>query len=125
MTQYCANPNCSGRKRDGVAPEFMDYVSACVDCQGPLMRGSAPDDVHEKPRFTDYETIFLASNPVQAHVVRGLIEAEGIVVYLKGEVLSSALGELPVTVQQVEVQVPVEYALRGREIVGLFEGSQG
>jgi len=89
------------------------------------MRGSAPDDVHEEPRFTEYETIFVASDPVQAHVVRGLVEAEGIVVYLKGEALSSALGELPVTVQQVEVQVPVESALRGREIVRRFEKLPG
>jgi hypothetical protein len=86
------------------------------------MRGSAPEDVHEEPRFTEYETIFIAGDPVQAHLVRGIVEAEGIIVYLKGEALASALGELPATVRQVEVQVPVESASRGRLIVSRFEG---
>ena len=72
------------------------------------MRGVAPDDPNEAPRFHEFRTVFIASDAVQAHLVRGLIEAEGIRVYLKGEVLSSAIGELPMTVKQVEVQVEVE-----------------
>ena len=121
MTQHCANPECPGLERDRIAPEFVDAMTACVDCGGPLMRGAAPDDPHETPSFTDYVTVFIASDPVQAHLVRGLIEAEGITVYLKGEALTSALGELPVTVKQVEVQVPREDRVRALELAARFE----
>jgi len=125
MTQHCANPDCPGLERDGVAPEFVDRMTVCIDCGGRLMRGVAPDDVHERPGFTDYVTIFIAADPVQAHLVRGLIEAEDITCYLKGEALTSALGELPATVKQVEVQVPREDRERGLAVAARFERPSG
>ena len=125
MTQHCANPDCPGLRRDGVAPEFVDEMMACIDCGGRLMRGAAPDDTHETPRFTDYVTVFIAMDPVQAHLVRGVIEAEDITVYLKGEALTSALGELPATVEQIEVQVPKEDKERALAVAARFEKPAG
>jgi hypothetical protein len=123
MTRYCANPICPGLERDGVAPEYVDSVAHCVDCGLPLMLGAAPEDAHEPPQFTDYATVFIAADPVQAHIVRGLIEAEGLVVFLKGEGLTGALGELPATVRQIEVQVPEEDRERARALVLRFEAA--
>jgi hypothetical protein len=125
MTQHCANPDCPGLERDGVAPEFVDEMKVCIDCGGRLMRGAAPDDEHQRPTFTDYVTVFIAADPVQAHLVRGVIEAEDIPVYLKGEALTSALGELPVTVKQVEVQVPMEDRDRALAVAARFEKPAG
>lgn len=122
MTKHCANPNCPGLARDSVAPEFVDHIEVCVDCGGSLMRGSAPQDPAERIGYKDFQTVFVAANVVQAHLVRGLIEVEGIDVYLKGEALSPAIGELPVDVTQVEVQVPALDRERAREIAMRFEG---
>lgn len=123
MTRHCANPECPALARDGAAAEYVDRVVRCLDCGEQLMRGPAPEDPAEPARFTDYQTVFIASDPVQAHLVRGLIEAEKIVVYLKGESLASAVGELPVTVKQVEVQVSADERERALEIVHRFEAS--
>jgi hypothetical protein len=122
MTRHCPNPSCPGLARDGVAPEFVDGVGVCLDCGGSLMAGMAPDDPPEPPDYNDFRTVFIAADVVQAHLLRGLIEAEGIIVYLKGESLRSAIGELPVDVTRLEVQVPVEDRERGRAIAMRFEG---
>ena len=121
MTKHCADPECPGRIRDGVAPEFRDDVERCLDCGSTLMRGAAPVDPPERPRFVDLRTVLFASDAVQAHLVRGLIEAEQIRVYLKGEALSSAIGELPATVRQIEVQVAAADFDNARRIVMQFE----
>lgn len=125
MTRYCPHPECPGRARDGVPPEFVDRVSRCVDCGGSLMLGSAPNDPPEPARPETYRTVFIAADPVQAHLVRNLVEAEGIIVYLKGERLAGAIGELPTTVRQVEVQVPTGDFERARQAVMCFEGPPG
>jgi Putative prokaryotic signal transducing protein len=123
MTKHCANPACPAIARDGISPEFRDEVEACIDCGGSLMSGAAPDDPGEKPRFSEFRTVFIASDVIQAHLVGGLIESEGIRVYLKGESLSSAIGELPPNVAQIEVQVGVEDWERARLITMRFESS--
>ena len=122
MTKHCANPECPGRARDGVAPEFVGHLQACLDCGGTLMRGAAPRDPGEPVDYEEFRTVFIAADVVQAHLVGGLIEAEGIGVYLKGEALSPAIGELPIDVTRVEVQVPESDRARAREIAMRFEG---
>jgi len=52
----------------------------------------------------------------QAHLVRGVLEGEGIPVSIRGEALMGALGELPTTMLDVEVRVPPEFAFRAREL---------
>ena len=86
------------------------------------MGGRAPNDPHEGPEYSDYRTVFIASDAIQAHLVKGLIESEKIRVYLLGEALAGAVGELPATVMQIEVQVPSEDYLEAREIALRFEG---
>lgn len=121
MTQHCANPDCPGLARDGFAPEFVDGVVVCLDCGATLMRGAAPDDPPQPREFIELCTVFIGADAVQAHLVRGLLEAEGIQVHLKGEALPSAIGELPVDVARLEVQVPSEDRERARSVVQRFE----
>ena len=45
-------------------------------------------------------------NLLQAHTWKGLLEACGIEVQLKGEALLGGIGELPVDLQNVELWVP-------------------
>lgn len=124
MTKHCPNPDCPGLARDGAVGEFVDALEACLDCGGGLMRGAAPRDAPECPEFSDLETVFIAGDLVQGHLVRGRIEAEGIRAYVKGEPLVGALGELPRDVVAVEVQVAAEDREAARAIALIFEGAR-
>lgn len=124
MARHCPNSYCPGLARDGTAPEFVDSIERCTDCGGRLMRGPSPDDPPETPRPEPLRTVFIAADAVQAHLVRGAIEADEIYVFLKGEALVSAIGELPVNVRQVEVQVAESDFDRARGIALRFEGAR-
>lgn len=41
--------------------------------------------------------VYVAKNPLEAHFVKGLLEAEGIEAFVRGEYLFGARGEVPVT----------------------------
>lgn len=65
--------------------------------------------------------IYKAENPIEAHLIRGLLEAEAIPVRLSGEALVGAIGELPTDVGQLEVLVPRGYSVRARGLVQAYE----
>ncbi len=123
MRKYCPNPNCAGLIRDGVVAEFVDRVQACLDCGSQLLVGESLPDPDPALEFHDLETVFIAANVVQGHLVAGAIEAEGIPVYIKGEMLSGAVGELPADTHQVEIQVPLGRVEQARTVARRFEGS--
>ena len=89
------------------------------------MSGLRQPDHELALEYNDLQTVFIAANPVQGHVLASAIEAEGIPVYIKGEMLTGAVGELAADVLRVEVQVPVERADRAREIAMRFEVGSG
>lgn len=121
MTKHCPNEECPGRRRDGVIPEFVDALDRCLDCGTRLVKGVGFAEPPPPLEFAPLRTVFIASGLVQGHLVRGMLEAEGIRVHLKGEALRSAIGELPPDVMQVEVQVPIGDEDRALEIVRCFE----
>ncbi len=43
------------------------------------------------------QRVYTARHPIDAHLVRGLLEAEGIPAEVRGEVLFGARGEIPMT----------------------------
>ena len=122
MAQHCPNPDCVGLARDGSVAEYNDRLGRCLDCGARLVSGEFQPDRELGLEFNDLQTVFIAANVVQGHLVAGSIEAEGIPVYIKGEMLQGAVGELSADVHQVEVQVPVERALHARQIAMRFEG---
>lgn len=67
--------------------------------------------------------IYRAANAIEAHLIRGLLEADAIPVRLSGELLIGAIGELPADVAQVEVLVPRGFAVRARGIAQTYEDS--
>lgn len=122
MARHCPNPLCEGLARDGIVAEYEDSVSTCLDCGTRLIAGVAIAEPDERAlEFNDLRTVFVATGPVQGQLVAGLIEAVGIPVYVKGEALLGAIGELAADVQQVEVQVPFERFDDARLIVDRFE----
>jgi len=102
--------------------EFRDRVESCLDCGSALVRGERPGALEPAVEFVELVTIFIASDLSQGQVVASAIEAAGIPVFVKGELLQGAVGELPPAVSQVEVQVPIERAEFAREIAMIWEG---
>ena len=68
-----------------------------------------------------FERVYRAANATEAHVIRGFLEQYGIKVRLLGEGLSSGLGELPVDVIEVEIQVPAGYCQLARQLIDEYE----
>ena len=122
MVKHCPNQECAGLARDGSIAEFVDALDECLDCGVRLVAGPGETDVELGLEFNVLQTVFIAANGAEGHVVAGTIEAEGIPVYIKGEMLQGGVGELSALEYQVEIQVPVERAERAREIAMRFEG---
>ena len=120
--KHCPNVECAGLARDGSIAEFVESLKECVDCGTRLVAGPGEIDPEIGLEFNELKTVFIAANATEGHVVAGTIEAEGIPVYIKGEMLLGGVGELPTLDVQVEVQVPVERAERARELAMRFEG---
>ena len=70
-----------------------------------------------------WSVVYRAGNPIEAHLVRGLLEDHAIPVRLSGEALVGAIGELPADVAQVEVLVPRGFSVRARGLVQNYEES--
>ena len=124
MVKHCPNQECAGLARDGCVAEYVDALVECIDCGTRLVSGHGERDLDPALEFNALQTVFIAANSTEGHVVAGAIEAEGIPVYIKGEMLQGAVGELSALEYQVEIQVPIERADRAREIAMRFEGRQ-
>ena len=121
MVKHCENQDCTGLARDGTVAEFVDALTECLDCGTELVSGPAPAEPDLGLEFNPLKTVFIAGHATHGHVVAAAIESEGIPVYIKGEMLQGAVGELPSLAYQVEIQVPVERADQAREIAIRFE----
>lgn len=112
--KYCPNVECEHLIRNGIAAEFLDKADRCSDCRGELSEGEAPRP--EPPVYRELVTVYEADRGDQAHLIKAVLANEGIPVHVSGESLLGAMGELPLTMQPVRVQVPPEFAKRAREL---------
>jgi hypothetical protein len=77
------------------------------------------------------QIIYEAANTIEANLLKGLLEQEGIEIFVNGEYLSGGIGELPVSgiitlsveeddmakaIKIIEAYEKGEYALSGEEI---------
>jgi hypothetical protein len=66
--------------------------------------------------------IYDASDVIEAHIVRGLLEADGIEAYVGGHYLQGGVGEL--TAQNfATIHVIDEHAERARRVIGEYENN--
>lgn len=66
--------------------------------------------------------VYLARDPADAHLVRGVLESEGIDAVVQGEALWSARGELPLTAESApSVWVAGENHERARGLIEEYE----
>ena len=112
--KHCPNPDCESLVRYGTIGEFLDDTEVCPDCGAALAHGEAP--APDPPVYRELQTIYRAADGTHAHMIRVALEAQDIPVHIAGEALMGAVGELPATMLQVEVQVPPAFAKRARSI---------
>jgi len=113
--KHCPSPSCDHLARHGLVSEFLDEVDVCSDCGSALAPGEAPEVQGESPAFRELVTIYRAADSIRAHLLKGVLQSEGIPVDISGEALMGAVGELPVTMLDVEVKVPPEFAVQARQ----------
>ncbi len=69
------------------------------------------------------QIVYRAANLSDAHLIRQLMEAEGIPVFVQGEFLQGAVGELPANTE-ILVHAPDEHVGAARAIVHDWESSE-
>jgi hypothetical protein len=120
--RHCPNPSCEHFLRYGTIAEFRATIEVCSDCGTTLVGGEAPQPSPAK--FRELVTVYKASDGIRAHLLRSVLEGEDIDVFIRGEALLGAVGELPATLLDVEVQVPPESAVRARELALQWESDR-
>lgn len=63
--------------------------------------------------------VYEAENIIDAHLVKGVLEQAGLPVYIRGEYLTGAIGELPVA-GLVAVCVPTICEVEARQVLADF-----
>ena len=112
--KHCPNESCEYLARTGWQAEFVDAIEVCSDCGASLAAGDASPAA--PPTRDELVTIYQTNDQVQAHLVRFRIEEAGIPVHIAGESLQGAMGELPLMMLSIRVQVPASAALEARRI---------
>ena len=112
--KHCASSDCQHLRRYGSIAEFLDSIDICSDCGSELVPGPAPQASWTEPR--ELATIYSTDSGVNAHILKSVLEAQGIPVVIVGEPLGAAIGELPIPFGQILVQVPPEHSTRAREL---------
>lgn len=123
--KHCPGEGCEHRISFGRAAEFLDSVEVCSDCGSLLRDGEAPPEAEPAVEYRELITVYETNDQVQAHIIRCLLEAQQIPVHIGGEALQGAMGEIPLTMLSIRVQVPVEHARQAREIALASEDASG
>jgi len=118
--KHCPNQDCEHLARYGRASEFLDVVEVCSDCGAFLVVGEPPPP--PQLEYQELATVYETNDRVQAHLIRSVLEDAGVPAHVSGDALQGALGEIPVTMLAVRVQVPLEHADRARKIALDAEG---
>ena len=117
--RHCPNPDCDSRRRYGFAPEYVDGIVACTSCGTRLAPGPAPSQ--EPAEWRELVVVYEADTGIKAHLLRGILEGEGIPARIIGEALAGATGELPIPFGDIRVLVPPEHAQRARDLARDWE----
>ena len=89
--------------------EYIEGVSACPDCRGPLVSEPPP---RPKPEYVEYVTVLRTRNPIVLAMVKSILASAGIRHYVKGEVLQDLF-----RVGTAEIQVVTEDEPEARQLL--------
>ncbi|CUS49166.1 MAG: protein of unknown functin DUF2007 [Idiomarinaceae bacterium HL-53] len=75
-----------------------------------------------KPTWTQ---VYLAASPVEANLLVGLLEAEGITAGMRGHGLTGGLGELPMDALQTPIYAPPNQHEKAKQVLRNYEQNTG
>jgi hypothetical protein len=67
--------------------------------------------------------VYTATSITDAHLIKGLLESEGITAMVWGGYLQGGMGELPV-MGLITVRVPEHFAVQARAIIADYESAE-
>ncbi len=67
-------------------------------------------------------TVYNASNSIEAHLIKNLLEQQEIPAYVFGDLLQGGVGEIP-AIGLVTVNVADSYYAKAKEIVGAWDAA--
>lgn len=68
--------------------------------------------------------LYSSANYIEANTIRAMLDGAGIEVFLKGEALAGAVGELPANVAEIEVYVKPEQFEKADQLLQAFKQQQ-
>lgn len=118
--KYCPNPECPHLLRSGSAPEYMDAIQKCANCQAELLEGEAPVQEEEKKEVTyDSQLVVIATyrDPTMAHLAKSNLESAGIPSFIRDEHIVSMQWLFSNAVGGVKLEVPALHAEEALELL--------
>ncbi|TCI04043.1 DUF2007 domain-containing protein [Corallincola luteus] len=67
--------------------------------------------------------LYQAANALEANLLKGMLQAEGFDIQLRGENLAGAAGELPLSVQQVDLFIVEKDYQDALRLLSRYEGN--
>ena len=101
--------------------EYAEVVIKCADCGAELVREPPPLEERDNPEAELVE-ILIAGDEIEAQLIRGVLDANGIECVLRGESLRLTFGITADGLAEVKILVRREDARRARQVIA---GAQG
>lgn len=118
--KHCPNPECSHLLRTGSAPEYIDTIQKCANCQTELLEGEAPVQVEKKKEVIfDSQLVLIATyrDPTMAHLAKSNLESAGIPSFIRDEHIVSTQWLFSNAVGGVKLEVPALHAEEALELL--------
>ena len=126
--KYCPNPECPHLLSTGYAPEYIDGIPNCANCETELLDGEAPvlvDDQKEIVLDSPLVIIATYNDVFSAQFSKSILESAGIPVFLRDEHIVSIQSLYSFAVGGVKLVVPESLAETAIELIrGAQPGSQ-
>lgn len=94
--KHCPNPDCTGLKKFGFISEFNDTATACGDCGGELVAGSAPSEQSADQQDPDPDMVLvpvlMATEEADLVIIESLLTEAGIPYLGRGEQIQDLFG---------------------------------
>lgn len=72
----------------------------------------------------DWQTVYYAANPIEAQLLKGMLESEHISVRMNENSMIGGVGELPVDAIETALQVPSEHYQAARQLLNDYEKNE-
>lgn len=72
----------------------------------------------------EWQIVYYAANPLEAQLLKGMLESEDIVVQMNENAMIGGVGELPADAIETALKVRIEQFTKARELLAQYEANQ-